>query len=274
MQDEFESAPQLLPRETPPRPRWPWVVAAVLVAGVLGWYYFQRSRAELPPPPSPPVVAEPASPPAEPAVPLPPLEQSDGWLRERLSGLSSHPDFARWLQADQLARRGTAAVAALAEGRSPREQLPFLAPAGRFTAVERGGKSYVSPQAYARYDGIADVVASVDARAAAELYRIGKPLLETAHNEIAAPEATLDGAVGTAIARLLATPVPSEEPEVIEGEGLVYSYADPALEGLSQAQKHLLRTGPRNMRLIQAKLRGFAEAAGLATGAPAAPTPP
>ncbi|HZI64383.1 MAG TPA: DUF3014 domain-containing protein, partial [Thermoanaerobaculia bacterium] len=261
--------------EPPPRPRWPWLAAAVVVAGVVGWYYFQRSGAETsPPPPSAPAPTEQAAPPAEPTVPLPALDQSDGWLRERLSGLSSHPDFARWLQGDQLARRGTAALAALAEGRSPREQLPSLAPAGRFAAVERGGKWYVSPQAYARYDGIADVVESIDADAAGGLYRLAKPLLEAAHNEIAAPEATLDGAVGTAIARLLATPVPSDDPEVVEGEGLVYTYADPALEGLAPAQKHLLRTGPRNMRLIQAKLRGFAEAAGLATGAPAAPTPP
>src|SRR5688572_7553680 len=156
MQDEFESAPQLLPREPPPRPRWPWVAAGVVVAGVVGWYYFQRPDAKTPPPPSPPAPTEQAGPPpAEPAVPLPALDQSDGWLRERLRGLSSHADFARWLQGDQLARRGTAALAALAEGRSPREQLPSFAPAGRFAAVERGGKWYPSPQAYARYDGIA-----------------------------------------------------------------------------------------------------------------------
>ncbi len=271
MQDEFESAPKLLPRDTPPRPRWPWVAAAVIVAGVVGWYYYTRRAAAPPAPPLPPAQTEAAPPPAEPAVPLPPLEQSDDWLRERLAALSSHPDFARWLQAVQLARRGTAALGAVAEGRSPREQLPFLAPGGRFAAVERGGRWYASPQAHARYDPLADVIASIDARAAAGLYRLAKPLLEAAHNEIAAPEATLDGAVAGALRLLLATPVPSEDPEVVEGEGLVYTYADPGLEGLAPAQKHLLRTGPRNMRLIQAKLLGFAEASGLG-GAP--PVPP
>jgi hypothetical protein len=35
----------------------------------------------------------------------------------------------------------------------------------------------------------------------------------------------------------------------------VLRYADPALEALTPAQKQLLRTGPRNVRLVQAKLR-------------------
>ena len=277
MQDDFDQAPQLLPRESPPRARWPWIAALVIAAGVAGWYYFSRRSAAPPPLAAPAPVAEPAPAPSQPAEPLPALDQSDGWLRERLSALSSHPEFGRWLQADQLARRATAALAAMAEGRSPREQLPFLAPAGRFAVAERDGRTYVSPQSYARYDGLADVISSIDAVAAADLYRRARPILEAAYGEIAAPGATLDGAVSAALGRLLATPVPSEDPEVIEGEGLIYVYADPALEGLEASQKHLLRTGPRNIRLIQAKLRGFAEAAelgGLPPPSPEAPPPP
>ena len=35
--------------------------------------------------------------------------------------------------------------------------------------------------------------------------------------------------------------------------GAMYAYADPRLEDLSPAQKQLLRTGPRNTRLMQAR---------------------
>ena len=49
-----------------------------------------------------------------------------------------------------------------------------------------------------------------------------------------------------------------------------FAFADPALEKLSPAQKHLLRMGPRNVRAIQHQLRAMAEA--LAPPAPAEPT--
>jgi hypothetical protein len=51
---------------------------------------------------------------------------------------------------------------------------------------------------------------------------------------------------------------------VIEGDiplrqkVISYAYVDEKLESLSPAQKHLLRMGPRNVRIIQAKLREIA----------------
>jgi hypothetical protein len=40
---------------------------------------------------------------------------------------------------------------------------------------------------------------------------------------------------------------------------VLYVYSDPQLESLSAAQKQLLRTGPRNVRLVQARLREIAQ---------------
>ena len=51
---------------------------------------------------------------------------------------------------------------------------------------------------------------------------------------------------------------------------VTYAFADPALEGLSGAQRQLLRMGPRNVRIVQAKLR---EVAGF-LGIPDALLPP
>ena len=53
-------------------------------------------------------------------------------------------------------------------------------------------------------------------------------------------------------------------------EGIGYGFVDPQLESLSNPQKQLLRMGPRNIRLIQAKLRETA----LALGIPASRLPP
>jgi len=42
-----------------------------------------------------------------------------------------------------------------------------------------------------------------------------------------------------------------------------YAYADQRLESLTPAQKQLLRTGPRNVRIIQTSLRQIALALGI-----------
>jgi len=42
-----------------------------------------------------------------------------------------------------------------------------------------------------------------------------------------------------------------------------YAYADEGLESLNGAQKHLLRMGPRNARLVKDKLREIAAALGI-----------
>ena len=44
---------------------------------------------------------------------------------------------------------------------------------------------------------------------------------------------------------------------------ITYAFADPALERLRPAQKHLLRMGPKNERAIQAELRALATALGI-----------
>ena len=49
-----------------------------------------------------------------------------------------------------------------------------------------------------------------------------------------------------------ATPVVEDPPAVVPVGG-IYKFADPALEGLDQVQKLLLRAGPDNAALIQAK---------------------
>jgi hypothetical protein len=45
---------------------------------------------------------------------------------------------------------------------------------------------------------------------------------------------------------LISTPIPSGPITVVEGKGATWAFADPALEALTPAQKHLVRMGPRN----------------------------
>ncbi|GAH52328.1 unnamed protein product, partial [marine sediment metagenome] len=72
-----------------------------------------------------------------------------------------------------------------------------------------------------------------------------------------------DKTLTVAIVELLKAPV-VEGDILLEAKVVSYKMADPELENLSEAQKHLIRMGPENVRKIQAKLREI----GLALGIP------
>ena len=65
------------------------------------------------------------------------------------------------------------------------------------------------------------------------------------------------------MAALLAVPVLPED-TALEPHATILRYADPSVEALTPAQKQFLRTGPRNVRLVQAKLRELQAALGAA----------
>ena len=264
-----------------------WVAALALVAVGFGAYVLFLRRQ--PPPTSPaqeavPPAAAPAAPvapasPEPPAAPgggepesvpattLPPLAESDAVVRELAGGLSQHPGLSRWLSGQGLIQRFVAVVDNLAEGTSPRPHLLFLAPEASFQTVTRNGRLYVDPRSYGRYDGVADVLASLDPRAAVGLYRQLQPLCEEAYRELGHPPGRFDDVLAKAIQTLLATPVVDGEIE-LRPKVVTYAFADPRLEALSPAQKHFLRMGPRNVRLIQGELRTLAGALGVPEGEP------
>jgi hypothetical protein len=63
---------------------------------------------------------------------------------------------------------------------------------------------------------------------------------------------------------LLATPIPEGPVRLTPpSKGVAYTFTDPRLEGLTAAQKQLVRMGPDNARKIQASLRAIALALGI-----------
>ena len=265
------------PAARPPGSRLRLLVAVALLlgavtAGVLYWIAPRQSE-EAPPPA---VVESPA--PAEPAAPepreleevaaepepliLPLLDQSDTLLRDLAAALSAHPDLAAWLVTDELIRTFTVAVENVADGQNPAPRLSALAPKTGFRTAGREADLRIDQESYDRYNGLGDLVTSLDADGAGRLYVAFTPLIAEAYRELGHPEGGFDETLERAIRRLLDTPV--VEREVLLFARLVhYEYADPMLEALSPVQKQLLGTGPRNVRLIQAKLRELAAALGI-----------
>jgi len=117
------------------------------------------------------------------------------------------------------------------------------------------------PRSYDRYNSIADAVSSVDAGGAAKLYATLKPRIEEAYKDRGTPD-SFDHTLERAIVSLLSTPA-VDATERLKQKGIGYGYADERLESLTAAQKQLLRMGPRNVRVIKAKLRDIAIALGI-----------
>ncbi len=234
-------------------------VAFVVVIGGAVWWWLSSREA-----PEDVLEVTAAASPTPPTSPTPGLQErlsqrlaattlstSDRVVRELVSGLSAHPKLAAWLVNDDLIRRFTAAVNNIAAGRSPRSQLEFLRPKESFEVDETGDDTLViEPSSYARYDTVAEVVASLDAEGTVALYRELEPLIDEAWAEIGPRDARFSDRLDEAFDELLAVPV-LEGLARVEQLVITYAWADPTLEGMSDAQRHLLRMGPDNVAKIQ-----------------------
>jgi hypothetical protein len=241
---------------------WMVIVAAlVILAGAAVFYFWPRSATEQAQRPAarPAAASEEARRAAEPGenIVLPPLDESDEIVRELVRALSSHPTIAAWLATDGLIRNFTVVTVNIANGRTPERHLRTLAPAGAFRTQGSEANLTVDPRSYNRYDRYAEAVTAVDARGAARLYATLKPRIEEAYRELGEPEPSFDVVLERAIGELLKAPV-VEGPVRLTPKPMTYAYADERLESLSPPQKHLLRMGPDNVRVIQDKLREVA----------------
>ena len=268
----FGSAAEPPPEEEPPRgSRAPlWAAAALLlVAAVIAVVYVRRPA---PAPAAAEAVSQataapqtegrvPLGPDVEP-IELPPLVLTDPLVRELLGKLSSSPTLAVWLATDGLIRAFAVSVENVADGVSPARHVRALAPRAPFRTQSEDGAITIDARAYARYDGIANAAASMDAAGLARVYSMLKPRIVEAYRELGHPEGQLDVAVERAIVHLLQTPV-VEEPVALRPRVLSFRYDRDDLEALSPAQKQLLRMGPRNVRIIQDQLRAVARELGI-----------
>jgi hypothetical protein len=249
-----------------------WIVVAGLVAAMaVAAYITFGSRQTAAPPAAPVRQAESPPQPDQPlggaaaAVALPPLDQTDPAVRELVRQLTSNPRVAAWLATNGLIRNFTVSVANVAEGVTPARHLGVLRPSSGFRVTERSGNVYIDPAAYARYDTLAAAAASIDPAGAARLYSTLKPRIEDASRELGMTGTPFDRTLERAIVSLLEVPtLPEGSVRVVsEVRGIGYGYADPGLEALTAAQKHLLRMGPRNVQTIQSSLRAIAIALGI-----------
>jgi len=271
--DDSSDGPELVLRDAPAAVETPRrgggmltgvLMLAVLVAAVaLGFYgrdWWNRSAAGNPAAGGAGAAGRAAVP--EGFGPVPQLDASDDFVRALIRQLSQKPEWAAWLASGDLIRSFVASVDKIAVGSSPAKELKPAAPQGKFQTLGSGRTLRVDPASYDRYNALANVVDAIDPDGAARAYRRLRPLMQQAFDELGYVNLSFDDRLARALGRLVDVPV-QEGDVMLRATSVTFQYADPELEALSPAQKHMLRMGPHNMRLVQTKLRAFARAAGL-----------
>lgn len=266
------------------RPRIAVFVIAVLLGALGIWFFVGRDKDPLAPPSAPageqrapgpespflsdslplPVEEPPPVPPETPVLPpvLPTLDGSDDLARRLIMELMPGRVPDRWLQSEDLVRLFVVVVDNVAEGLSPRRHLAFLSPKGKLQVVGTEKGLALDPRSYRRYDPVGEAFAALDPGVTARVYRALGGLFQEAYLDLGYDERPFDRTFEKALQRLLAVPVVEGEVPLLRGDKSVH-FADPDLENLAQAEKHLLRMGPENTRKVQQALAGMAAALGM-----------
>ena len=188
---------------------------------------------------------------------LPDLDSSDAMIRQAILSLTnfSVPEVEGLLPGDQLIRKFVAVLDNAAAGRFSLTLLGDLSINGIFIAREiEKGVFEIDFRSYQRFNFVTDVFYSINASRAAELYRLAKPLINAAYKELGYLEGDFDKIFFLALENIVKTP---DFPQrvLLKRPVVMYEYIDPEYEALSAFQKQILRTGPRNSKLIKKKAR-------------------
>ena len=256
-----------------------WVAAAVVAAALVGVGVYYRFHKPHPAPAAAPAAIPPAAtsaptplpgtqqtpavqnpvPPAAAAAsakPLPPLNDSDSVVVAALDGLIGHPAVTRFLVPKNVIRRVVVTVDNLPRAKIAADLRPIQPTAGATVVDRQGGITLLSARNYARYTPFVDVVGQLDVNSLAQLYFRLYPLFQQAYESLGYPGKYFNDRLVAAIDSLLATPTVSG-PVTLVRPNVFWQYSDPKLEALPAGQKLLIRMGPQNAAIIEAKLRAF-----------------
>lgn len=205
-------------------------------------------------------VVEIEAPVAEAAVDLPRLNDSDGFVAEKISELSSGASLLGYLVDEQFVRRAVVLVENISRGQYPQTALPYKPIVEEMQVSSDDGRLFTMEAAsYTRFDAAVAAFVALDTEQTVGLYRLLSPLLQQAYAEIGFRDAEFEQALIKAIDAVLSAPE-IEGPFQLVKPSVMYLYADTRLEELANMNKQLIRLGPENSARLKAKLREFKQA--------------
>ena len=205
-------------------------------------------------------VVEVEAPVAEAAVDLPRLNDSDSFVAEKISELSSGTSLLGYLVDEQLVRRAVVLVENISRGQYPQTALPYKPIVEEMQVSSDDGRLFTMEAAsYTRFDAAVAAFVALDTEQTVGLYRLLSPLLQQAYAEIGFRDAEFEQALIKAIDAVLSA-AEIEGPFQLVKPSVMYLYADTRLEELANMNKQLIRLGPENSARLKAKLREFKQA--------------
>jgi hypothetical protein len=243
------------------------VGALIFVIAAGGVYYLRSRNQPLPAAPSSPAARAPEEP-AEPGVahplpqgagyaasagPVPALADSDEPLLAALGQLSSADAVKDFLVPQDLIRKMVVTIDNLPRQKVAVEKRPVNPAAGSFIAKGDELHGTLDQRNFERYKPMVAVVSQLDAKQLGALYIHYYPLFQESYQNLGYPNGYFNDRLVEVIDNLLAAPNPTAPIELVR-PNVMYTYADPALEGRTAGQKLLIRMGPENAKAIKAKL--------------------
>ena len=242
------------------------VAALIFVLAAAGVYYMRSRNQPLPAAPGVPTAVAPSS--TEPgiahplpqgagnagaAAPLPELADSDAPLRDALGQISSADAVKDFLVPQDLIRKMVVTIDNLPRQKIAVEKRPVNPTSGSFLANGDELHATLDQRNFERYKPMVAAISQLDAKQLGALYIHYYPLFQESYQNLGYPNGYFNDRLVEVIDNLLATPTPAGPIQLVR-PNVMYTYADPALEGRTAGQKLLIRMGPENAKAIKAKL--------------------
>ena len=249
----------------------PWVIGAVVAAGVgagAGWYFWEQQQA--PPPVPAPVAVAPSVPaaPVEPEVhypipaiaqaqpaarPLPGLDESDPVARDALSLLVGLEAVKKFFVPDELIRHIVVTVDNLPRKSFALRLSPIRPVGGMLSTSGKDDGLAIAPGNAARYTPCVRMMQAINAKRLVAAYVALYPLFQRAYEDLGYPEGHFNDRLVAVIDHLRAAPE-VQGPVALVTPHVQSQFADPGLEALSAGQKIMVRIGAGNAAAVKAKL--------------------
>ncbi len=189
---------------------------------------------------------------------LPELGNSDNALRSAMINVS--PDLLTWMQFRHLIKSYIVFINDLSQKQLNYKNYKFLTLTQKFSVGQDAMGLYIASASYVRYESIVRAIDAIKTEQAMVVYQRFKPLFQLVFEDFAYPKTIhLEDIFVKAAAGMVAAPV-------IEGriglkvKGAIYQFEDEKLESLPAVEKLMIRMGPENARILQAKLRELLQA--------------
>jgi hypothetical protein len=240
-----------------------WIAVAIgglLAAALVTYWWLSRMQpgTTTPAPTTATEVAVGSNRPKRQITNLPPLEASDGFLKELIAALSRHPTLARLVATPAIVKQTTLAVVQIGDGRTPAVPLKVLRPDTRLQILG-AASGQIDPKSFVRWDAFVAGLTSVSPADAAQTYVNVKPLFDEAYRELGHPGGDFDVAIVRAIQMLDDTPdLPADA--VLTKRTNYFEHEDAGVRALPPVQKQFLLIGPENRKKVMTWFRQFAAA--------------